>query len=367
VENPMNEPDVTPREREIAALMIQLFPMFMDDTRATTSRYERALSMSVFETPFTWQIWAAQFELAPAPADRDMRFLRQQEKIEAVEGRGNYRLKLNDDNLVPLAARVITARGRLSTTLGNGRPFFMAADVRQFCVAADRLPNDAARYPDPIIQRIVQLLNQRGEISESRTRGQYIFRELPTRRGIPSSFDSDKYRRHFYTNGSGFFTARDRIMNAEFPTIRQAVNNMQSADPQLQAAGQEVWADLIQRGAVYNRDFSSYTAAEQQEFTVEGNWAVDHRQPLALHWLTGAGLGNPGNNVVQNDRKGVAEGSGIGANNLRIMWGPKNSAEQARGGSYVAWVGPDFKSSITEEWGNDFVDVNVKFVPYEIP
>jgi hypothetical protein len=353
------EAQLTPGEQQIATNLRQLFPWFMDDPRAVASRFERANSLPVFETPFTTATWQTAFDLAPSSARRDLQWGRENAKVTVQDN--TYLLALSDDDLVPLAARVISAGGRLSATLGHGRPFFVANDVRQFCVAAGRLPNDPNRYPDTIIQRIVVLLQQRAEITEdTTTRGQYIFAEIPERRGIPSTFDSDRFRRHFYINASAFASERAAIIRDQHPRIVAAVDDLTSGDAVRQARGQRVWNQLIQAEAVYrNEPFSDY---DPNALRNSSNWAVDHKNALALHWQTGAGLGDAGNNTSQEVRQEVAGGR----SNLRIMWGPKNSAEQARGGRYVNYVLRGFTSLVTRTKGPAYVDYTEKFVEYEL-
>ncbi|MCB0167272.1 MAG: hypothetical protein KDI79_23785 [Anaerolineae bacterium] len=353
------EQTLSQQEQQMAGHMRQLFPMFVDDIREVASRFERALSMPAFEIPFTWQTWSTAFQIRERQSQDNIRWGRENDKIESVPGRGQYLLKLSDDDLVPLASRVISAHGRLSETLGNGRPFFMSQDVRQFCITADRLPNDPGRFPDPIIQRIVQLLQQRAEISEdTQTRGQFIFAEIPSRRGIPANWDSDKYRRHFYLNRSNFNSEKQTIINNEFPRIVQAVDNMLNADQSLQQAGQRFWAQLIRTEAIYSdRPFNSYNPNQLKN---RSEWDVDHIRPLALHWETGAGAGAPGHNTDEEHRHTIAGGS----TNLRIMWGSKNSEERARGGHYIEYVGRDFTSLVTRTKGPAYVDYDEKFTEY---
>jgi hypothetical protein len=351
------EAQLNPNEQQIAGNLRQLFPWFMDDPRAVASRFERANSIPAFEVPFTTATWMSVFGVIIRAAQYDLQWGRENAKV-TVQGNA-YELALAPDDLVPLAARVISAAGRLSATLGHGKPYFVVNDVRQFCIAAERLPNAPSHYPDPIVKRIVALLQQRAEITEdAATPGQYIFAEIPERRGIPPAFDSDRYRRHFYINGSAFATERAAIIRDEHPRIVDAVDDLLSGDAGRQARGQRIWNQLRQAEAVY-RDvpFGDY---DPNALKNSSNWAVDHQRALALHWQTGAGLGDAGNNTSQERRQEVAGGR----SNLRIMWGPKNSAEQARGGRYVNYVERGFTSLVTRTKGPAYVDYDDKFVEY---
>ena len=360
----MKEPKLSldERQREIAELLRQLFPLFVSDDRKVAIRFELALSNKNLQGEFSRSDWQNEFKLGERLAQSDLKWGIDNNKLDYAAA-GKKRLKLSDDDLVPLAARVISVRGRISDTLGNGRPFFLIKDVQQFCIAAERLPNDTARYSDPIVRRIVQLLQQRQEITEdSQTPGQFIFAEIPEKRGIPANWDSDKYRRHFYLNRSNFNSEKQKIIDVQFPKIEEAVDNLSSKNKEKIEKGQEVWADLVKHEAVYkNQEFEDYNPAELKKIS---NWHVDHTKPLALHWQTGAGEGDAGNNTSEEKRLNI----GGGAKNLRIMWGPKNSAEQARGGKYVEYVLRGFTSEVTEKKESPaYVDVGVKFVQYRLP
>ena len=359
VEIQRRQASLTDHERNITSRLQQLFPLFVDDTRAVANRFEQALSFREFQNLLNTQTWQSKFGGTLRLAQYDFEWGRQNNRLESVDGR-EYRLSLSDNDLVPLAARVITARGRLSTLLGRGRPYFLAEDVRNFCASTrtERLPNGPERYPDAVISRIVQLLQQREEIIQDTSEPtQFVFAEIPDRRLIPNSWDSDKYRRSFYLNRSSYDSERRKIIDENFGRISTALNNLASSNSRLKSQGSRYWAQLIQREAVYDKDFEDYSEQEKDAFKVKSNWSVDHFTPLAEHWSIGSPAGN---NTTEERRHDIAGNPQY----LRIMWGPKNSQRQARGATYTEFVMRGFTSLITRSKGPAYVDYDEKFTNY---
>jgi hypothetical protein len=352
------ERSLAAHQQRIVPLLSELFGMFTEDTRVAARRFEEAQSIDVFQGPFTTEQWVTQFRIGERAAQFHLQWGR--ENNRAIRDRdGRHRLKLDDQDLVTLAARIISGRGRLSVVLGQSRPFFMAADVRAFCLAEDRLPSDPARYNDEVVGRIVRLLEQRQAIrQDQQTPTQFIFSEIPDKRGVPSNFDTDRYRNHFYINRSNFRTVGPALVDTEFERVKEAVPDLLSSDPTAQARGNRVWSAYRRAESVYDQDFSTYSTSDHAAFLVKKNWAADHKNPLARHW----GQGDPpGNNTTEPVRHEIAAGD-----NLKFIWGPKNREEQARGGSFAKfnYVGPEFKSFFTESIGPQYVAPNEKWIEY---
>lgn len=353
------EQQLSNNERSIVTLLMQLYPIFEEDTRNVAQRFDQANSRPALAGVFQVEAWMAAFPTGGNPtsrrqvAVRDMRWGVQNHRAN-VHPSGGWKIQLSDNDLVALAVRVIAAEGRTAAELvGPSKPFFTSRDIVAFCVRVERLPNDQARYSSAVLERITGLMVQRGDASRHIGHADgFMFGTTPPERRIPASWDSDKYRRHFYLNGSQYSSQRTDIVGNAIADIRAAATKLDSSDPAVKEEGRTYFNRLIARNII---DESDVENTSSQDLSNSSNWDADHERPLALHWSQG------GNNTDQDTRKAVAE-----MPNLRLMWGPKNSREGGRGGSFVTynWVGPDFTSPFTPR-GGQMVDRGVFFANWD--
>ena len=354
---------VLKEERHLLTILDDLFALFGDDKEPVGAneedRFEIAQSIDMFYDQFTAKDWQARFVLGESTAFSDLQWGRDQRplRLEPVRNvRAAYRLRLADSKLQEIAVRLVLEQGRESPLLTSP---FVLDDLRKFCVANPRLPNDVTRYTNALLTKITDELVAKQEIEKDGK--EFVYTPTPAQRHLPWTWEGEDVRNKYYINGSGFGSARKDVIDRDFQLIQDAIDKIRAKDP----TGRDEWDDLYDKDMVEDEKYALTGKNKKPDsyYLDESKFDVDHVKPLAYHWAREGG--NDSRWEVRQDLAGKNQ------KNLRILLSSKNRSKQAKyeveygvfeSGRYTEklWVGPNFTGPGSSK-GATWADENTQF------
>ncbi|MBK7537512.1 MAG: hypothetical protein IPI49_19495 [Myxococcales bacterium] len=223
------------------------------DAGTTAERLQLAQAVQEFHQEFTAEQWMKHFALEKSQAYADLSAAQALTPPQISKVRhGKY--QLSGPAWTHLKAEIIsrfklTARGVITTV-----PFGIS-ELEHLCEHDPKLPKECPEYKD--VAKMTEVLD--ALISERAVRkisgGKYEFTPVPPQRFLPAGWTGEEVRRHYFENGSGFGSLRDKMCQdvchevvaviAVYEEAESALAKGDSAEQQkLRRKADALWADL---------------------------------------------------------------------------------------------------------------------------
>lgn len=273
---------------------------------------------------------------------------------------------MTKSEMISEGTRIVLAKGREDAVLSKDTGFSVG-ELQVFLMQQSQLPDNDEVVTVPITQDVVKNLKSAKEIkNKGRSRSIFVFSEIKAQRTLPEAWkrsssgsgrfaSADNIRTRYYLNGASptWPNAKESVKKRDLGLITNAINQMDSGNPEEVAQGQLLWSQLRIGKFVPNEDYKNIEGGGGLEHYLGLERAVDHEPPIAKHWVDG------GWNQKWNVRKSYATKV---HGTLTYILKSENQKKLAGGSKFTSmwYVGPNFTGPGQVD-GPQWADIGVYF------